>query len=81
MHSGLRLLYAIVHVRRQTNIEEMAKTSKQFMQQISHLKELNYLLLTKIKQYEIVQPLEVLVFYYIRDFLTEFETLLSIKAE
>jgi hypothetical protein len=74
-------LYAIVHVRRQTNIEEMAKTSKQFMQQISHLKELNYLLLTKIKQYEIVQPLEVLVFYYIRDFLTEFETLLSIKAE
>lgn len=39
------------------------------------------MLITKIKQYEIVQPLEVLVFYCIRDFLTEFETLLSIKSE
>jgi hypothetical protein len=54
LHSGLRLLFAFVHIRRQTDIEEMARKSKQFTAQISHLKQLNYLLLTKIKQYEIV---------------------------
>ena len=81
LHSGLRLLLAIVHMRRRTNIEEMARNSKEFTAQISHLKQLNYLLLTKIKQYEIVQPLEVLVFCQIRDFLCEFESLLIFKSE
>lgn len=40
----------------------MALNSKDFVAQISYLKQLNRILLTKIKQYEIVQPLEILVF-------------------
>jgi len=77
----LRLLYTIIHIRSTTDIDEKAKGESDFTANISYLKQLNKLLLTKIKQYEIVQPLEMMVLKQIKDFLTEFETLLFIKAD
>ena len=81
LYSAMRLLYVIVHIRSKTDIDEMTKGENDFTANISHLKQLNKLLLTKIKQYEIVQPLEMMVFKQIKDFLTEFETLLFIKTD
>jgi hypothetical protein len=42
---------------------------------------MNGLLASKIKQYAIVQPLEVLVFTTIGDLLAEFEKTLILKTE
>ena len=71
LYSAMRLLYVIVHIRSKTDIDEMTKGENDFTANISHLKQLNKLLLTKIKQYEIVQPLEMMIFKQIKDFLTE----------